>query len=82
MHMYWIAAVGKQLVLEILESIMTFLLSPQSEYFHGLSKEPVISTLSACEALDSSGGKALEVELYCTINGVEKVPLWLIPTYM
>lgn len=46
----------------------------QSEYFHGLSKEPVISSLSAHKTLDSGGGQAITVDLYCTVNGVQKVP--------
>ena len=50
-----------------------YFLPLQSEYFHGLSKEPVISSLSAHETLDSSGGQAITVDLYCTINGIQKV---------
>ena len=47
--------------------------SIQSEYFHRLSKEPVISNLVPREVLDGGGGRAIEVQLYCIVNGVEKV---------
>ncbi len=45
----------------------------QSDYFRGLSKDPVISSLSVYEELDSSGEKALNLELYCTVRGKDKV---------
>lgn len=45
----------------------------QSDYFHSLSKEPVISSLSVFEGLDSNGGRSVEVDLYCTVCGMDKV---------
>lgn len=45
----------------------------QSKYFHSLSKEPVVSSLSVSEGLDSNGGKSVEVELYCNVCGTDKV---------
>lgn len=47
----------------------------QAEHFRSLSKNPVISSLSASEGLDSNSKKSVEVELYCTVCGVEKVRL-------
>ena len=55
-------------------------LCSQSEYFHELSLEPVISSLVAHEGVDSNGGHSIHVDLHCTVNGVERVrnisPLW------
>lgn len=45
----------------------------QSEHFHSLSKEPVIASVSGFEGLDSQGKRSVEVELYCTVCGVDKV---------
>ena len=45
----------------------------QSEYFHELSLEPVISSLIAHEGVDSNGGRSIHVDLRCTVNGVERV---------
>ena len=45
----------------------------QSEYFHELSLEPVISSLVAREGVDSNGGRSIHVDLHCTVNGVERV---------
>ena len=45
----------------------------QSEHFHSLSKDPVISSLSAFEGIDNNGKRSVEVAIYCTICGVEKV---------
>ena len=36
-------------------------------------KEPVISSLSVFEGLDSNGGRSVEVDLYCTVCAVNKV---------
>ncbi len=52
----------------------------QSEYFLGMAMKPTIASFSAYEGLDSSGGKSVEVELYCTVNGMDKVkmPLFIL----
>jgi len=50
-----------------------FITTLQSEYFHSLSLEPVISEIKIRKILDISGNKAVEVDLYCTIDGVSKV---------
>ena len=46
---------------------------PQSEYFHSLSHDPSISDVKVYQGMDNRGDKAVEAELYCTINGVSKV---------
>lgn len=50
----------------------------QSEYFLSLALKPIISSLSAYEGLDSIGGKSLEVDLYCTVNGKDKVEILIV----
>lgn len=45
----------------------------QSDYFKGLSNDPIISSLAAYEGFDSNGGKCVEVSLHCTIHGKDKV---------
>ena len=45
----------------------------QSEYFHSLSHDPTISDVKVYQGLDDKGDNTVEVELYCTINGVSKV---------
>ena len=45
----------------------------QSEYFHELSVEPVISTCIPHKGLDSGGGQSISVDLHCTVNGLDRV---------
>lgn len=44
-----------------------------SEHFHALSKEPLISSLSAREGLDNNSRNSVQVDLYCTICGTDKL---------
>lgn len=62
-----IQVVGEHLLL------LRLFLAMQSEHFHSLSKEPVISSLSVFEGLDGNSRRSVEVDLYCTVCGVDKV---------
>lgn len=53
--------------------MLNFFLPPQSEYFHSFSHDPAISDVKVYQGMDDRGDKTVEVELYCTINGVSKV---------
>lgn len=43
-----------------------------SEYFHGLSKTPVISDIQGMKELDDNGEMSLALTIFCKINGIEK----------
>ena len=45
----------------------------QSEYFHRLSKAPVIDAIEGQHLVDEYGDTALSLTMYCIINGVSKV---------